>query len=162
MPTTLTEIIPQDMHQLCASSLFNRTLDQLERTDRAPIDDETMLNMAHASLWHWRVVGRPVNWARGEWLVSRVNSVLNRPESALLHAQNYLGLCDEHQLPEYDRAFAHEAVARAHSIGGDAKGVATHVQYGLAAAEHIKNPDDREWVLRNLGSVTTEPSRRHG
>ena len=162
MPTTLTDILPQDMHQLCASSLFNRTWEQLERTDRSACDDETMLNMAHASLWHWRVVGLPVNWARGEWLVSRVCAVLSRPESALLHAMNYLELCDEHELPEFDRAFAHEAIARAHSIGGDPKGVATHVQYGLAAAEHIEKQDDREWVRRNLGSVTTAPVRREG
>lgn len=159
MTTTITNILPEDMHKLCAASLFNRTWTELERTDRSTGDDEVMLDMAHASLWHWRVVGQPLNWARGEWLVSRVCSVLGQPESALRHARSYLRLCDEHQLTEFDRAFAHEAIARAHSIGGDANGVATHVQYGLAAAEHIEKHEDREWVRRNLGSVTTEPVR---
>ena len=159
MPTTIANILPEDMHKLCASSLFNRTWEALERTDRSESDDEVMLNMAHASLWHWRVVGLPVNWSRGEWLISRVCAVLNRPESALRHARNSLELCDEHQLTEFDRAFGHEAIARAHAAAGDAKGVATHVQYGLAAAEHVEDTSQREWVRRNLGSVTTAPVR---
>ena len=162
MPTTITDILPEDMHKLCAATLFNRTWDELERSDRSGVDDELMLNMAHASLWHWRVVGLPVNWSRGEWLVSRVCAVLGRPESALQHARNSLELCDQHDLTEFDRAFAHEAIARAHAIGGDAKGVATHVQYGLAAAEHVEDPEGREWVRRSLGSVTTAPARQEG
>ena len=162
MTTTITNILPEDMHQLCASTLFNRTWAELDRTDRSSGDDEVLLNMAHASLWHWRVSGIPVNWARGEWLISRVCAVLGRSESALQHGRNALEICDRNELSEFERAFAHEAIARAHATHGDAKGVATHVQYGLAAAEHVADLEEREWVRRNLGSVTTAPVRRDG
>ena len=161
MPTTIEHILPEDMHKLCASSLFNRIWEQLDRDDRTAEEDAAMLDMAHASLWHWRVVGLPINLTRGQWLVSRVSSVLNQPEGALRHAQASLALCDEHQLTEFDRAFAHEALARAYAVASDAKGVATHVQYGLAAAEHVEDPADQEWVRRSLGSVTTAPARRN-
>ena len=159
MTTIIDAILPEDMHRLCASSLFNRTWDALERDDRTPEDNAGMLDMAHASLWHWRVVGEPINLSRGEWLVSRVSAVLEFPESALRHAQATLALCDQHQLSEFDRAFAHEALARAYAIGSDPKGVATHVQYGLAAAEHVQDSSKQEWVRRSLGSVTTAPAR---
>jgi hypothetical protein len=59
-----------------------------------------------------------VNFARGEWQISRVYSVLGRPEPAIIHAER----CLEHSLaaglPAFDVAFAHEALSRAHSIAG--------------------------------------------
>ncbi|MAJ46118.1 MAG: hypothetical protein CBC35_02315 [Planctomycetes bacterium TMED75] len=160
MTTTITNILPEDMHRLCASSLFNRTWEALDRDDRTPEEDAAMLDMAHASLWHWRVVGAPINLSRGEWLVSRVSAVLGYPESALRHAQATLALCDQYQLSEFDRAFAHEAMARAYAVASDPKGITTHVQYGLAAAEHVKSASEQEWVRRSLGSVTTAPAQR--
>ena len=155
--TTITAILPEDMHRLCARALYDRCWEQARRTDRSAEDDQALLNMAHASLWHWRVVGLPVNLARGEWMLARVNALLGLAESARHHAENSLALCDAHQLPEHDRALAHEAIARACAIGSEPEGVASHVQYGLAAAGAVPDPSEREWVLRNLGSVTTDP-----
>ena len=42
-----------------------------------------MLHAAHASRFHWGEVGEPVNFARGEWQISRVYAVLGRPEPAI-------------------------------------------------------------------------------
>lgn len=157
MTTTIPAILPEDMHRLCATSLYDRCWEQLRRTDRTPTENESLLNMAHASLWHWRVVGLPVNLARGEWMLARVNALLGHPESARHHAENTLSMCDDNELGQYDRAFAHEAMARACAISGDPEGIASHVQYGLAAAGHVTDSEQREWVLKNLGSVTTDP-----
>jgi len=41
-----------------------------------------MIHAAHASRFHWGEIGKPINLGRGEWQISRVYSVLNRPESA--------------------------------------------------------------------------------
>ena len=149
--------LAEDQHRRCAAGLFNMVWELMEKTDRSPEENEEMVHAAHASRWHWGVVGKPINQARGEWQISRVYAVLGRSEPATHHAEVYLAMCEEHSLPEFDRAFAHEALARAAALEGDAESVATHVQYGLAAAEHIGDEKDREWARRNLGTVTSDP-----
>jgi len=149
--------LSEDQHRRCASGLFNGAWTLLESTERTPAQSEEMVHAAHASRWHWGVVGRPVNCARGEWLISRVYAVLGKGVQAREHADRCLAMCDEHGLGEFDRAFAHEAIARAASIQQDAQEVADHVQYGLAAAAQVVEDRDRDWVIRNLGTVTSDP-----
>jgi hypothetical protein len=78
------------LHRFFASSLFNRVWDLLEEPDRSEAEDEEMLYAAHASRYHWGVVGEPVNLVRGEWQVSCVYAVLKRGSDALHHAQRSL------------------------------------------------------------------------
>ena len=160
MTTINDAIIPEDMHRFCAVELFHRTSGLLEKEDRSSMDDHAMIDMAHASRWHWGVSGAPVNLVRASWLVARVYSVLGHGDSALRHAECCLEECKENDLSEFDRAFAHEAMARACFVSQDSDGLAAHVQYGLAAAEHVEDEGDREWVRRNLASVTTAPPVR--
>ncbi len=157
MTVTNDAILPEDMHRFCAVELFHRTWALLDSPQRSHEEAAAMVDMAHASRWHWSVVGAPVNLARASWQISRVYAVLGRHEAARVHADFYLDECERNSLSEFDRAFAHEAIARACSCGGDAEGLATHVQYGLAAAEHVEDEGQREWVRRNLASVTTAP-----
>ena len=159
MTTTHDAILPEDMHRFCAVELFHRTQALLESDVRSVDEVAAMIAMAHASRWHWSVVGAPVNLARGSWQISRVYAVLGRGDAARVHAECYLAECEENDLSEFDRAFAHEAIARACGALGNAEGLATHVQYGLAAAEQVADDSEREWVRRNLATVTTEPPR---
>src|SRR5215211_4699724 len=78
------------VHRRLAAELFNRVWSLLEQTDRSQSDDDTVLHAAHASRFHWGEVGEPVNFARGEWQVSRVYAVLGRSEPALFHARRCL------------------------------------------------------------------------
>jgi hypothetical protein len=55
------------------------------------------------------------NLARGEWLCSRVYSVLGRAEAALWHAQRCLDHCEAAGIGDWDLAYAYEALARASS-----------------------------------------------
>lgn len=65
------------------------------------------------------MVGTPLHFARGEWLISRVYSILGRYEPALHHAMKSMELCLNGNLGDFDRGFAYEAVARAYAAGGD-------------------------------------------
>ena len=150
-------ILAEDQHRRCAAALFEGVLELLSRPSRTFDEDRGMVHAAHASCWHWSVVGRPVNRARGEWLVSRVYAVLGKGVQAREHADHYRSMCDDHGLDEYDRAFAHEAIARAAAVQGAAQEVADHVQYGLAAAAQVTEETERAWAIKNLGTVTSEP-----
>jgi hypothetical protein len=141
-----------DDERKVAVDLFNGVWRLMDRTDRTPDDDAAMAHMAHASVHHWAQVGTEVNLARGEWQVSRVYAVLGRGEAALWHAQRCLDLCARNDLRDWDLAYAHEAMARAHGVLGDAAACARHV---VAAREvDIAEDDDRELVEKDLATIT--------
>ena len=114
-----------------------------------------MIHEAHASRFHWGEVGLPVNFARGEWQISRVYSVLGRPEPAIFHAER----CLEHSLAAglsaFDVAFAHEALSRAHSIAGQVEAAQQHRRLAEEAGARIGDAEDRKLLFADLASIGT-------
>jgi DNA-binding transcriptional MerR regulator len=152
MPTALEPMDPQAERTL-AAGLFNATWTLLEKENRSRDEDDAMLHMAHASAHHWRQVGKPENFARGEWQCSRVYAVLRRAEPCLHHAQRVLDICTEHGIGDFDLAFAYEALARGSAIAGDGEQAKAYTEQALAAAENIAEDDDRELVLTDLETI---------
>lgn len=155
-PTTTTSP-DADQHRRLGVELFNGTWRLLERDDRTRADDDRMLHMAHASRYHWEQVGTPANLARGEWLCSRVYAVLGRGEPSLHHARRVLDLCQEHGIGDWDLAFAHEALARAHAVAGDRGAARAATEQALACAEDVVDADDRALVLADLETIPHQP-----
>jgi hypothetical protein len=141
------------VHRRLAAELFNRVWSLLEKPDRDQEDDDTMLHAAHASRFHWGEVGAPVNVARGEWQVSRVYAVLGRAEPALFHARRCLGICQAHQIGDFDLAFAYEALARASAVGNRPDEAAHYAELARRAGEQIAEQDDREIFFADLATV---------
>jgi hypothetical protein len=56
-----------EFHRKIAAECFNRTWNYLKQKNRNPDDDQTMLNLAHASRYHWSIIGKPLNFAIGDW-----------------------------------------------------------------------------------------------
>jgi hypothetical protein len=113
-----------------------------------------MLHGAHASRYHWGVVGEPVHWARGEWQCARVYAVLGRAEPAPHHAGRCLELATQHDLGPFDLGAAHEAIARAYLIAGDAAKTAGHVALAQAEASKVADAEDRAILEADLASLT--------
>ena len=145
--------IPVPDERKLAADLFNGVWAMLETEDRTRALDDRMLHMAHASRYHWERVGTPANLARGEWLCSRVYSVLSRAEPALHHARRVLEICEEHGIGDWDLAFAHEALARAHSVAGEREAMEHALQRARAAADDIAEAEDRDLLLTDLGTI---------
>jgi DNA-binding transcriptional MerR regulator len=139
-----------DERQL-AVDLFNAVWRLMETEDRTPEQDDRMLHMAHASRYHWEQVGAPANLARGEWQCSRVYAVLGRAEPALHHARRVLAICERHGIDDWDLAYAHEALARAHAVAGDLDLTQEHAR--RARDVPIVDPDDRALLLGDLASI---------
>jgi hypothetical protein len=152
MATKAEPMDPKEERRLGAS-LFNGTWTLLEKENRSHDEDDAMVHMAHASCHHWRQVGTPENFARGEWQCSRVYAVLRRSEPCLHHAQRVLDICQENGLGDFDLAFAYEALARGHAIAGDPQQARAYTEQALAAAEDIKEDDDRELLVTDLETI---------
>src|SRR5579864_6933302 len=98
------DLLSSEDERKLAIRCFNSVWDLMEKEDRTTEDDDLMVHMAHASRYHWGQIGKPENVARGEWQVSRVYAVLQRPEPCLYHAQRVLDVCIENAIGDWDIA----------------------------------------------------------
>ncbi len=145
--------VETEVHRSLAASLFNFTWDLMEKAQRSADEDRLMVHAAHASRFHWQVAGAPVNWARGEWQLSRVYWMLGRAQEAREAAQASLNLCENHDLGPFDTAFAHEALARALALLGRSDDKTRHVAIGRRLAALMPAGGDRQWVEDNLAEA---------
>ena len=134
----------QEDERNLAVSLFNRVWELMEKPGRSRDEDDEMVHAAHASRYHWGVVGQAEHRARGEWQVSRVYTVLGRSEPAIAHAQRCLDLCEQNGIADWDLAYAYEALARAHKTAGHTKDAAKFKKLARAAGDRIIEAEDRE------------------
>ncbi|MGC9335222.1 MAG: hypothetical protein ACP5JJ_13800 [Anaerolineae bacterium] len=142
-----------ELHRRFAVELFNRVWELLDQEDRTPEQDDRMIHAAHASRFHWGEIGTPLEFARGEWQISRVYAVLNRPQAAIHHAQRSLALCEDNQIADFDLAFAYEALARAYAVAGDAVRREEYIRLAEEAAQDIEDEGNRKYFLSELASV---------
>lgn len=146
--------LDHDMQKKLASDLFNLTWDLLDKQERTQAENDTMVHAAHASRFHWGEIGTPLHFARGEWQISRVYSVLGRSEPALYHAQRSLDLCTENGIGDFDLAFAYEALARAYAIAGEGAKSGEYIELAMKAAEEIEDKGNREYLEGELLTIS--------
>ncbi|MHA2058871.1 MAG: hypothetical protein ACW979_14725 [Candidatus Thorarchaeota archaeon] len=92
----------------------------LDKESPTEDDLDNALEMAHTSLYHWRQIGKPINIARGEYMISRVLSGMGKGEAALYHAECTLKLTeDADEKADFDMGFAYEVLAKAYATKGD-------------------------------------------
>lgn len=143
----------KEFHKKSAVDLFNLVWSLMDKKDRTKEEDDKMVHAAHASRFHWGEIGTPVEFERGEWQISRVYSILNRPQSALYHAERCLQICKEHDIGDFDIAFAYEAMARAYAVAGEKSKSEQYVRLAKDAGEQIKSKEDRDYFFSELETV---------
>lgn len=136
-----------------AIDLFNETWALLETDGRTPEQDERMIHAAHGSRLHWEAAGTPENVAVGDWLCSRAYAVLGRAEPAMYHARWCLARAGSEALPDWVRAEAHEAMARAHTLLGELDDARRHAAEARAICDTIEDAEDRDVVLADLATL---------
>lgn len=151
-----TRQIDADLHRRLGVDLFNEVWSLLDKADRTDEDAERMVHAAHASRYHWGIVGQPVNFARGDWQISRVYAVLSCPERALHYAMRSLEICQAHGIGDFDLAFAYEALARAHAAAGSVTDRDAALRKAKQAATAIKDKEDREVFVKELSTVPAD------
>ena len=154
MPPARLPALDREMQRQIAAGLFNETWRLLDLPKRRPEQDDEMIHAAHASRYHWGKCGAPVTWARGEWLCSRVYSVLGRAEPAVWHARRCLEILTEFGGAEdWDEAAAYEALARAYGLAGDKNQKHAWLTKARDALRAIKDPADREPIEADLKTI---------
>lgn len=129
-------------HEFFSAELNNRVWELLDKADRTDEENNKMIWAAYGSMYHWSVIGLPINIQRGEWLISHVWAVLGHSESALYHAERCWKLTEELNLDGFDRGYALEALARANACAGNIDEAKRYFAEAKAYASNITNPED--------------------
>jgi hypothetical protein len=147
-------VTPEEERQL-AVDLFNRGWTLMETGERTSEQDDELVNTAHASAYHWAQVGTPANRARSEWQLSRVYVVLGRVEPALHHARRCREICEASPgaMEDWDLPYAHEALARAHALAGEADEAGRHAAAARELAAGVVGAQDREHLEADLATL---------
>jgi hypothetical protein len=146
------EYTEPECHRKFAVNLSNLVWRSLDKKDRTKEEDDKIVHAAHASRFHWDEIGKPINLGRGEWQISRVYSVLNRPESALYHAKRYLEICKENSIGGFDLAY--EAIARAYAVAGKKDEADKYMELAKEAGEQNEEKEDKNLLYSDLETIS--------
>jgi hypothetical protein len=120
---------------------------------RSAVQDDEMLDAAHAAAWHWDAVGTELNHMRAKMLLAEVHALLGRGGSALRLADEMRGYFLSHGAPDWEIAFVHTIYAHAAWVAGAKELYRAAYQDGVAAIDQIADPGDREVVMRTFDQV---------
>jgi hypothetical protein len=152
--TTEEKTSKREWHREFAVDLFNLVWELMDKEERTSEENDRMLHAAHASRFHWGEMGTPLEFERGEWQISRVYSILNRPQAALYHAERCLEICTANEIGGFDLAFAYEALARAHATAGEADKSQEYIELAKQAGKQIEDEGTRNYFSSELSTVS--------
>jgi hypothetical protein len=132
-----------DFHKKTAVACFNNAWDLLDKKKRSSMEDLQMLLEAHTSRYHWGRIGKPHNFAIGEWQISRVYAALKQPALALLFAKSSLNICKKNDLKDLLLS-AYEGMSRAYAVAKDTKEARRCLELARKQLELVKDDEDRK------------------
>jgi hypothetical protein len=124
----------------------------LGKAKRTRDEDELMVLTANASLYHWLQIGTAIHAQRGEWLLARVYTILEKPEPAMEHTLRCREITEKHQaeMQDFDLFYADEAMARVLALRGEKQEARRFKDLATEKAATIANPEDKTIVMGDL------------
>lgn len=142
-------------HKYFSAECFNRAWDLIDKSERTPAEDEEMVRLSLASIWHWtqRPDCTPQNFSVGYWQASRIYALLGRVRLARHYGQLSLeAIQTAGDLPFY-LGYAYEALARAEWIAGDSSKMDEYLALAREAGGRVPDEDERKALLTDLDSI---------
>jgi len=143
-------------HRHFSANCFNRAWDYIDKTNRTPEEDQAMLLLGMASLWHWtqRPDCTPTNLSIGYWQVSRIYSLLGKSDPAREFGQLCLNVSQSEEIEPFYLGYACEALARAEAVARDFAKAQEYIHLAHQASEKVSNVEDRQRLLADLASIS--------
>ena len=140
-------------HKYFSTNCFNSTWGYIDKTDRTAQDNEQMIQLAQASLWHWsqREDKTERNMSIGYWLAARVYALVDEADNA----RKYGLLCLEYSKNDepFYLGFAYEALARAEMIAGDKTKMNEYLQQARTQAESVTSDEEKKMLTDDLNTI---------
>ncbi|AMV20225.1 hypothetical protein [Planctomyces sp. SH-PL14] len=144
---------PAPAHRFFAADCFNRAWDLMDLADRTAAYDLALIDLVHASMWHWSQRPDVTDLSRsiGYWQASRAYVVVGQAENARRYGQLCLDITPADE-PFY-AGYAHEALARAEFALGNVEAGRRHLERAKELATAVPAEGDREALLKDLANL---------
>ena len=144
---------PESWHRYFAINANNSAWSMSETLEDV-LDNTDLLDIAHASAWHWRVVGTTLNQMRSTMLLALIHSRMNMGPSAWKYAESMKkNFTENAETPAWELAFVytiHAWAAFACSKWDDYK---ASYQLATSCLEAIQDPEDRAVVMKTFNLI---------
>lgn len=142
-------------HRYFAAECFNRAWDLIDKPDRTPEEDDEMIRLNQASLYHWsqREDCTNRNLSVGYWQAARIYALIGQADNG----RRYGELCLRYSQDEgaFYLGYAYEALARAESVAGEGENAAKYLQDAHQHLAQINDPEERELLENDLKTIGT-------
>ena len=140
-------------HKHFSAQCFNMAWGLIDKPDRTAEEDEQMIRLSLASLWHWtqRDDCTERNMSIGYWQVSRIYALVGQADAARKYGLLSLE-CSTEEEPFY-MGYAYEALARAESVAGNRKKMEDHLGKARRLAEDVSDVESRKILLADLDGI---------
>jgi hypothetical protein len=136
-----------------AAYCFNSAWDLIDKAARTAEEDQMMIALNQASIFHWR--NRPdctdKNLSIGYWQASRIRAILGHVDEAKRCAEICLGYSKS--LEPFYLGYAYEALARAALFAGESEKAKSFADQAYAQAALVEDANNRELLLNDLKTV---------
>ena len=140
-------------HKFFSAQCFNMAWSLIDKPDRTAEEDEQMIRLSQASLWHWtqRDDCTKRNMSIGYWQASRVYALVGQADAARKYGLLSLE-CSAKEEPFY-MGYAYEALARAESVAGDRRKMDEHLRKARELADSVSDVESRKILLADLDGI---------
>jgi hypothetical protein len=140
-------------HKHFSAFCFNSAWGLMDKTERTAEEDQQMLNLCHASLWHWtqREDCTDENLSIGYWQISRAYALVGQPDNARRYGQMCLNAARESG--PFLQGYAYEALARAEAVAGNQDSSLKLLKEARLCADAIESPEEKKMLLGDLKTI---------
>jgi ATP/maltotriose-dependent transcriptional regulator MalT len=153
LPMSEPTFSPQDAHEHFSKQCFNQAWDLIDQPVRTPEENERMIQLAHASVWHWseRPDCKDKHLSIGYWQLSRIYALVGDGRSAAKYAK----LCFEKtpQDDPFSMGYAYEALARAESVTGNKAQAQKYLSEAKRLANNVSKDNEKQMLVKDLESI---------
>ncbi|MBN2170642.1 MAG: hypothetical protein JW819_04880 [Candidatus Krumholzibacteriota bacterium] len=142
-------------HKNFSASCFNAVWELLDKADRTEREGQRMIELAHASIWHWtqREDCTDTNMSIGYWQASRVYATLGMADEARRYGTLCLAASAAEGVPPFYLGYAHEALSRAAGVAGDREEAAAQLAEARRIAETVPDEEAKKMLLADLDTL---------
>jgi hypothetical protein len=140
-------------HKYFSGHCFNSVWGLIDKKDRTEKENEQMIQLAQASIYHWtqRSDCTNQNLSIGYWLASRVYAIVGCADSARKYGQISLDLTEENE--SFLRGYAYEALARAESVAGDNAKKDEYLVKARQYADAVEKDDEKQFLVGDIDTI---------
>ena len=145
----------QAAHKYFSVACFNQAWDYIGKPRRNKSEEDQMLQLSLASLWHWtqREDCTPTNLSVGYWQVSRVFSLLRKAEQARHYGKLSLEAAQADGVEPFYKGYAYEALARAEMVAGNEDEMEKYLILAHQVAAKLVDSEEKKGLLRDLSKI---------